>query len=62
MKTFLVIWLIIGGVDHGGPPMVMPSMDECQKVADKMIAEPLPDGVDHLAVGCVRQRDAGEPT
>lgn len=30
MKVLLVLWLIVGGQDIGGPPVEVPSMQECE--------------------------------
>jgi hypothetical protein len=56
MKIFLFLWIVIGGVDHGPPPIEMRSMEACRKVEAEWNAKAVPDGVDGIAVGCVTER------
>ncbi len=59
MKVFLVLWLIIGGHDVGGPPVEVASMQECEARATKMRAIGIPDGAELMRVGCVTEIKAG---
>lgn len=61
MKTFLLIYLIASGVDHGGPAIEMPTLAECKTAAQTILSKGVPDGVDILRVGCVQELRAGNP-
>lgn len=55
MKIFLLIYLIVNGVDMGPPPIEVESIDECQKIASEYLSKGPPDGVDIMRVGCVQE-------
>lgn len=61
-KIFLVLWIMVGGRDVGGPPVEYPSAGECELQADKIRAMPVPAGADLVRVGCVTEKRAGDPT
>lgn len=61
MKIFLVLWLIVGGQDIGGPPVEVPSLQECEARAERMRAIGVPDGAQLVRVGCVTEQMRDEP-
>lgn len=61
MKVFLLLWLIVGGVDHGPPPIEVETMAECRDVAAEYVARGAPSGVDVMRVGCVEEL-TGQPS
>ncbi len=62
MKVFLVLWLIVGGQDIGGPPVEVPSMQECETRAARIRDIGIPDGAELVRIGCVTETRAGGPT
>ena len=61
MKVFLLLWLIVGGIDHGPPPIEVETMAECRAVAAEYVAKGPPAGVDIMRVGCVEEL-TGQPS
>ncbi len=61
MKVFLLLWLIVGGIDHGPPPIEVETMAECRAVAAEYVAKGPPNGVDIMRVGCVEEI-TGQPS
>jgi hypothetical protein len=61
MKVFLLLWLIVGGIDHGPPLIEVETMAECRSVAAEYVAKWPPAGVDIMRVGCVEEL-AGQPS
>ena len=61
MKVFLLLWLIVGGVDHGPPPIEAETMAEFRAVAAEYVAKGPPSGVDIMRVGCVEEL-SGQPS
>jgi hypothetical protein len=61
MKVFLVVWLIVGGQDIGGPPVEVPSMKECEGRAARIRALDIPENATVLRVGCVTEKRRGDP-
>lgn len=62
MKVFLVLWLVVGGQDIGGPPVEMPSMQECEARAEKMRVIGVPEGAEIVRIGCVTEMHPDRPT
>lgn len=61
MKVFLLLWLIVGGVDRGPPPIEVKTMAECRAAAAEYGAKGTPNGVDIMRVGCVEEL-SGQPS
>lgn len=61
MKVFLLLWLIVGGVDMGPPPIEVETLAECMAVAAEYVAKGPPSGVDIMRVGCVEEI-TGQPS
>lgn len=61
MRILLMLWLVVGGVDHGGPPIEMPSMEACKAKEAEILAIAVPEGADFVSVGCVIERKPGKP-
>jgi len=56
MKTFLLLWILVGGVDRGPPAIPMPDMKTCMAKADEYLHATLPPEVQAIRVGCVQER------
>ena len=61
MKVFIVLWLIVNGHDMGGPPVEVPTMQECEARVAEIRKMQVPEGADLIRVGCVTEKHAGEP-
>ena len=61
MKTFLLIFLFVGGSDRGPPPIEIPSLKECQAEAQLALKKEPPAEVERVLVGCVQERVAKVP-
>ena len=61
MKVFIVLWLIVNGQDMGGPPVEVPTMQECEARVAEIRKMQVPEGADLVRVGCVTEKKAGEP-
>ena len=62
MKVFLVLWMVVGGQDIGGPPVEVASMQECEARAAKMREIGVPDGAELMRIGCVTEMHQDRPT
>lgn len=62
MRVLLMLWLVVGGVDYGGRPIEMPSMEACKAKEAELLAIAVPDDADFVSVGCVTERKPGRPS
>lgn len=62
MRVLLILWLVVNGVDYGGRPIEMPSMEACKAKEAELLAIAVPDDADFVSVECVIERRPGRPS